>query len=148
MLSGPTREAARRTGYFFGPLFGTMVWLFLSSSHAFSSSAAMKGPGAPPHEPAASGQDLETSAVRLAFLGAIELFQKRVSPTDGPRCGLSPSCSAFAREAIRDCGAARGVLMTADRLLRCNIWKEPGVDYFLLPNGRLFDPVSKNRMIE
>ena len=122
--------------------------LLLASPGAFCSSLAMKGPGAPPHGPPASGQDLETSAVKLVFLGAIELFQKRISPTDGPRCGFSPSCSAFGREAIGGHGPVRGVMMTADRLLRCNIWKEPGVDYFLLPNGRLFDPVSRNLMIE
>jgi hypothetical protein len=38
--------------------------------------------------------------------------------------------------------------MTADRLTRCNIWKEPGPDYFLLPNGRLYDPISNNLLVE
>jgi hypothetical protein len=36
--------------------------------------------------------------------------------------------------------------MTADRLTRCNIFKVPGPEYHLLPDGRLLDPVSANTL--
>ncbi len=80
------------------------------------------------------------------MLGAIDLYRKLVSPINGSRCGFHPSCSTFGRQAVSEYGAVRGVMMTADRLTRCNIFKEPGPDYLLLPDGRLFDPVSGNTL--
>jgi putative membrane protein insertion efficiency factor len=84
----------------------------------------------------------------LVFLAAIEVFQTRISPIDGHRCGFSPTCSAFGRQAVREYGPIRGVTMTADRLMRCNIFKEPGPDYPLLPDGSLLDPPSRNLLDE
>jgi putative membrane protein insertion efficiency factor len=86
----------------------------------------------------------ETSVPSIVFLGAIRTFQKYVSPTDGDRCGFSPSCSAFGRDAVARRGPFLGVLLTADRLMRCTIFKRPGSDYLLLQDGRLFDPVENN----
>ena len=109
--------------------------------------AAMNGPdrgevrSAPP-------PSQETSPLRFVLLRAIHLYRTYISPIDGPRCGFTPSCSAFARQAVGEYGALRGVIMTADRLTRCNIFKEPGPDYHLLPNGKLFDPVSAHTLTE
>jgi putative component of membrane protein insertase Oxa1/YidC/SpoIIIJ protein YidD len=88
--------------------------------------------------------DPETSVTRIFLLGAVSAFQRYISPTDGDRCGFTPSCSAFGRDAVARQGAFLGVLMTADRLMRCTIFKRPGPDYLLLPDGRLFDPVENN----
>lgn len=86
-----------------------------------------------------------TSSVKLAALGAIRFYQRMISPVGGTnKCGFSPSCSAYAYGAIQEQGPLVGLLMAADRLTRCNRWKSPGPDYTLLPNGRLFDPLSKN----
>ncbi|NSW87729.1 MAG: membrane protein insertion efficiency factor YidD [Syntrophobacteraceae bacterium] len=85
-----------------------------------------------------------TSCVDLVLLGAIRFYRKDISPIGGNRCGFSPSCSAFGYRALSDYGATRGILMTGDRLMRCNIWKKPGPDYTLLPNGKLYDPPSRN----
>ena len=110
--------------------------------------SAMKGPGKAVHRHAASSPDPETSPVRILFLGAIDFYRKFVSPISGPRCGFYPSCSAFGRQAVSEFGAIRGVMMTGDRLTRCNLFKEPGPDYLLLPGGKLFDPVSANTLTE
>jgi len=107
----------------------------------------MKGPAGPARSPIGD-RELETSSVRLVFLGAIELFQKRISPIEGPRCGFSPSCSAFGHQSVREYGPVRGVMMTADRLMRDSIFLEPGPEYTLLPNGILFDPPSRNLLNE
>jgi putative component of membrane protein insertase Oxa1/YidC/SpoIIIJ protein YidD len=45
-------------------------------------------------------------------------------------------------------GALQGVMMTVDRLTRCNIFKQPGPDYYLRPDGRLYDPVAANLLKE
>jgi uncharacterized protein len=122
--------------------------LLASTTPAVCSEAAMKGPGAMIHRHSVGDPGLEASVVKLAFLGAIDLYRSRISPTQGQRCGFYPTCSAFGRQAVSEYGALQGVLMTADRLTRCNIFKEAGPDYFLLPGGRLFDPVSANILIE
>ena len=105
--------------------------------------AALNGPPLPVSARVQTPEH-ETSSVKLVFLGAIRLFQELISPIDGPRCGFSPSCSAFGHQAVRQYGPVRGVLLTADRLLRCTPFTTPGTDYLVLPNGRLFDPVSAN----
>lgn len=108
--------------------------------------SGMNGPGEGTQRRFAPSPGPETSTVRILLLRAVDLYRKHVSPIDGPRCGFAPSCSSFARQAVGEYGAMRGVMMTADRLTRCNIFKEPGPDYHLLPDGRLLDPVSANTL--
>jgi putative membrane protein insertion efficiency factor len=132
--------------------WGLASFLILASlvaaSIAPASDAKMKGPRAKAGHPEAAPR-LETSCVALALEGGVRLYKQRISPADGgARCGFRPTCSAFGLRAVREQGPAIGVLMTADRLIRCNIWKKPGPDYTLLPNGRLYDPPSKNVVFE
>ena len=107
----------------------------------------MKGPPARLQQPAPALQD-ETSCVRIAFLQAIKFYQKWISPIGGERCGFRPTCSRYGYAAIHEQGPAVGLMMTGDRLMRCHIWKKPGPDYTPLPNGRLFDPLSRNLLSE
>ena len=60
------------------------------------------------------------SLVTWPFWLGIRFFQKVISPIDGPRCPMHPTCSRYALEAIRRNGAAIGILMAADRLIRDN----------------------------
>ncbi len=46
-----------------------------------------------------------------------------------PTCKYHPSCSEYARLAVRELGPIRGSLASAWRLLRCNPWSRGGVDY-------------------
>jgi len=85
-----------------------------------------------------------SSTLQPVLLRSIRLFQKWISPVDGPRCRFSPTCSQFGYEAVRDRGATLGVIMTADRLMRCSYWSETGPVYARLPNGALHDPVAHN----
>ena len=148
---GTQAASSRKTSGWRGcwmALILAVVCLLVSAAPAVCSEAAMKGPGAMIHRHSVGDPGPETSAVKLAFLGAIDLYRSRISPIQGQRCGFYPTCSAFGRQAVSEYGALQGVLMTADRLTRCNIFKEAGPDYFLLPGGRLFDPVSANTLIE
>ncbi len=61
-----------------------------------------------------------SSELKFAATALIRLYQVFVSSQDGPSCGFSPSCSRFGMAAIKEYGIIRGVLLTADRLLRCN----------------------------
>ena len=110
---------------------------------ASSAPGMMKGPGSL-KKTRAGQEQLETSVIKLVLQGGIELFQKRLSPIDGPRCDFQPTCSSFGLTAINRHGAVVGGMMTADRLIRCNPWKRTGSRYESLPNGKLIDPVGDN----
>lgn len=62
----------------------------------------------------------ETSELKLAATGLIRLYQKFISTQDGPTCNFHPTCSRFGMACIQEYGIMRGLLLTADRLLRCN----------------------------
>ena len=49
----------------------------------------------------------------------------RISPTSAGRCGFGPSCSAFAVEAVRDCGPLLGVALIGDRLYIDYVFSPP-----------------------
>jgi putative membrane protein insertion efficiency factor len=55
-------------------------------------------------------------------------YQRFISPALPPTCRFSPSCSAYAIEALQVHGLARGTVLTAWRLLRCAPWHPGGVD--------------------
>jgi len=48
------------------------------------------------------------------------VYQKFVSPQLAGECPYSPSCSAYSRQLVRDYGLVKGVICSADRLMRCN----------------------------
>ena len=62
----------------------------------------------------------ETSELKIAATGLIRLYQKFISSQDSPACNFHPTCSRFGMACIQEYGVVRGILLTADRLLRCN----------------------------
>ena len=60
--------------------------------------------------------DSADSANSSVLQVAIQLFQKYISPVDGQRCAMYPTCSAYSLQAIRKHGALIGVFLTVDRL--------------------------------
>lgn len=59
----------------------------------------------------------QSRLVDVPFLGLLKFYQVFISPMDGDRCPLHPTCSQFSIQAIRRHGPAVGVVMTADRLM-------------------------------
>ena len=124
-------------------LFLTFCCALLPLASGFGSPSTLKGPDATPiHRKDFHG--LETALPKIILLSAVSAFQKFISPTDGDRCDFFPSCSAFGRKAVAEEGVFIGVTMTADRLIRCNPFKRPGLDYLPLADGNLYDPVENN----
>ena len=83
----------------------------------------------------------ETSELKLAATGLIRLYQKFISSQDGPTCSFSPSCSRFGMACIQEYSVFRGVLLTADRLLRCNGSQSKHYHKDSV-TGKYMDPVS------
>jgi hypothetical protein len=69
---------------------------------------------------------------------SIEVYQKYLSPDTGflPKllnrskktCIFYPSCSEYAKEAIKIHGSLKGTRLTIARIGRCNPFNEPGMD--------------------
>ena len=66
--------------------------------------------------------------MKRALLAAIAAYRRWLSPALGPRCRYEPSCSAYAAQSVDRFGAARGLLLTCWRLLRCNPFSHGGFD--------------------
>jgi uncharacterized protein len=69
-----------------------------------------------------------TKVLARLLLLMIRGYQLGVSPFLPPSCRYTPSCSAYAAEAIRRHGAGRGSWLAARRLLRCHPWGGSGYD--------------------
>ena len=58
--------------------------------------------------------------LKKVLLGIIAFYRNAVSPWTPPACRYMPTCSAYAEEAIREHGPARGGWLALRRLLRCH----------------------------
>lgn len=61
-------------------------------------------------------------------LGAVHFYQRFVSPSLPPSCRFMPTCSVYTCEAIERFGAARGLLLGAHRICRCQPFARGGID--------------------
>ncbi len=66
--------------------------------------------------------------MKRLLLTPIHAYQRWISPSRPRRCRYEPTCSAYAAEAIQRHGAARGAVLAAWRLLRCNPFSHGGFD--------------------
>ena len=70
-------------------------------------------------------------------LGFVRAYQVLLSPLVGGGCRFTPSCSAYAVEAIERYGAWSGTWLAMKRVARCHPW-----------GGAGFDPVPALESIE
>lgn len=91
--------------------------------------------GASQAEPAARGR--VSRALRAAATAPIMLYSRVISPALPRRCRYEPTCSAYAIGAVRRYGVARGMVLAAWRVLRCNPFSDGG-----------YDPVEAQRLFK
>ncbi|NOY52815.1 MAG: membrane protein insertion efficiency factor YidD [Deltaproteobacteria bacterium] len=106
---------------FFIPIF------LISCLISLSSPAAEWGPGSfgPVSQKgetfrsstAAASNLPERSPFAKFLVVGVRFFQKFISPVDGDRCTMDPTCSHFALQSIEKHGALLGFMMTADRIV-------------------------------
>jgi uncharacterized protein len=72
--------------------------------------------------------DGRPSAAARMLTAPIIVYRRLISPMLLPRCRFSPSCSAYAIEAIRVHGALRGGWLAVRRLGRCHPFHAGGLD--------------------
>ena len=67
------------------------------------------------------------------ILAGLDLYRRLLRPLLPAACRFYPSCSDFARQAVEEHGAWRGIFITLPRLARCHPFHCGG-----------FDPVPRN----
>ena len=86
--------------------------------------------------------------MKTLLIFAVEFYRLALTPLRplvGASCGccrFTPTCSAYAVEALRHYGARHGLGMIARRLLRCHPWGAAGYDPVPVPVCR---PIIVNR---
>jgi putative membrane protein insertion efficiency factor len=96
-------------------------------------------------EPVSSEQRRPGRAARL-LLALVRFYRTAISPALPPSCRYTPSCSAYAVEAIEVHGAARGGYLAVRRLLRCHPFHAGGHDPVpspVAPAGSMSRPASR-----
>ncbi len=66
--------------------------------------------------------------VRRILIGLVRVYQVGISPLTPPSCRYTPTCSAYAVEALERHGALRGGWMAVRRIMRCHPWGGSGFD--------------------
>jgi len=75
------------------------------------------------------------------LIGLIKAYRLVLSPWLGSSCRFTPTCSAYALQAVQDHGALAGSYLGASRVLRCHPWCAGGHDP-VPPKNQLFKRVS------
>ena len=94
------------------------------------------------HDEAISFNSREPTPIRFFSTGLIRIYQRYISSHDLPACNFSPTCSRFGMGSIQQHGFLRGVLLTADRLIRDNGMMMDEHYHFDESTGKYIDPVE------
>ena len=62
------------------------------------------------------------------FFWLISIYQRLVSPLMGPCCRFHPTCSEYAKEALKSHGLVTGIWLTIKRLSKCRPLGGSGFD--------------------
>lgn len=62
------------------------------------------------------------------FILLVRFYQICISPLKPPTCRFTPTCSAYAIEALKKHGPVKGLYLAIKRILRCHPWGGSGYD--------------------
>jgi putative membrane protein insertion efficiency factor len=94
-------------------------------------------------QPRQNGQTVFNKLTTFPTQLIITFFQKVISPVDGPTCDFYPTCSAYARQALKKHGLFTGLTMANERANRNH---SPEGYELIFKFGRyyIYDPVENN----
>ncbi len=92
----------------------------------------------------ASGSLTDLSLPAYLMYQGASLFSRYISPVDGDRCGMYPTCSAYSRHAVSKHGFIIGIVMTVDRLIHENNEVDMAKEIIVGGAMRYDDPVENN----
>ena len=68
------------------------------------------------------------SKMKKILIFLVKAYRKYVSPARQPCCRFTPTCSAYALEALEKYGAAKGSWLALKRLCKCHPFHKGGYD--------------------
>ena len=72
--------------------------------------------------------------MKAVLLWMIRFYRRFLSPPRPPCCRFSPTCSAYALEAVEKYGALKGGFLALRRILRCNPFhRQKSIEYDPVP---------------
>ncbi|MFH1626338.1 MAG: membrane protein insertion efficiency factor YidD [Pseudomonadota bacterium] len=86
----------------------------------------------------------DESTLSRVLIRGIKFFQEVISPVDGDRCPMYPTCSEYGSQAIRKHGAFLGSIMIADRLIHERDEMRYAPRVIVHGTYRYYDPVEYN----
>ncbi|MBI3019041.1 MAG: membrane protein insertion efficiency factor YidD [Deltaproteobacteria bacterium] len=121
------------------------VWLLLISPLLYADpwSVSEKSPTIEEKTLRTHGHQKDLSFWDQRFDYGYAFYQTVISPADGSRCGMYPTCSDYAYQALQKHGPLIGGVMAADRFMRSEdqAYYPPTPKY---GRTRLYDPLSEN----
>lgn len=78
------------------------------------------------------------------LVAAAKFFRDYISPVDGDRCPMYPTCAAYSIQAVEKHGFIAGYLMTVDRLIHENNEMDYAPIVAVGSGYRYWDPVEAN----
>jgi hypothetical protein len=132
-----------------------VLWIFAAATARADGAGDLRAPGAlaslrrPLGMPVAPDylailRQAPATEASAPFLGALDWYRTVLSPLDGKRCAMAPTCSIYAQQAFREYGPLWGFVLTADRLLH-EADEQPRVRSYVLRDERHYlDPLAAN----
>jgi putative membrane protein insertion efficiency factor len=68
------------------------------------------------------------NVLQKILIGIVQFYRLFLSAWLGSACRFTPTCSAYALEALQQHGAGRGSYLAARRIVRCHPWCAGGHD--------------------
>ena len=66
--------------------------------------------------------------IKYLFIFLIDIYRYCISPFTPQSCRFYPSCSNYAREAVKNYGVLKGGYLSIKRLSKCHPYHEGGFD--------------------
>jgi len=88
--------------------------------------------------------------VNFLFGGALFVYQNVLSKQLSTGCLYTPGCSEFSKEAIREYGLVKGIILSDDRVHRCNSYVAGDLKKYKRDTitNRYPDPVSRYKRLK
>ncbi len=83
----------------------------------------------------------------MVYGGSLYIYQNVLSKHISADCLFTPSCSEFSKQAIKEYGLLKGIILSIDRVNRCNRIAAQDLKHYTIEpkTNRYPDPVSRYR---
>ena len=84
--------------------------------------------------------------MKKLLMGIVRGYRLVLSPWLGSACRFTPTCSAYALQALQEHGAAAGAYLTVARIARCHPWCAGGSDPVPQAKPRIFAFLQQKKL--